>query len=72
MAYTENYTTAEVTILGITGILLINLFQKIKIKIQQQGILTQYISAYGWNFFGNDVFYYLAVKYIPVIQESCF
>jgi hypothetical protein len=32
MAYTENYTTAEVTILGITGILLINLFQKIKNK----------------------------------------
>jgi hypothetical protein len=33
-------------ILGITGILLINLFKNKKIKIQQQGILTQYISAY--------------------------
>jgi hypothetical protein len=34
MAYTENYTTAEVTTSGILiiGILLINLFQKIKNK----------------------------------------
>lgn len=36
MAYTEGYTTAEVTtsqfILGILGILIINAFQKAKIK----------------------------------------
>jgi hypothetical protein len=39
MAYNEGYTTAEITtsqfVLGIIGILLINLFQKTKKKTQR-------------------------------------
>jgi drug/metabolite transporter (DMT)-like permease len=73
MAYTENYTTAEVTtsqfILGITGILLINLFQKIKnkntIKKASSRNIFQLMLA-GTSLGMTSVFYYLAVKYIPV------
>lgn len=73
MAYTENYTTAEVTtsqfILGITGILLINLFQKIKnkntaIKATSRNIFQLMLA--GTSLGMTSVFYYLAVKYIPV------
>lgn len=73
MAYTENYTTAEVTtsqfILGITGILLINLFQKIKnkntaTKASSRNIFQLMLA--GTSLGMTSVFYYLAVKYIPV------
>ena len=73
MAYSENYTTAEVTtsqfILGIIGILLINLFQKIKnkntaVKASSRNILQLMLA--GTSLGMTSVFYYLAVKYIPV------
>ena len=73
MAYTENYTTAEVTtsqfILGITGILLINLFQKVKnkntaTKASSRNIFQLMLA--GTSLGMTSVFYYLAVKYIPV------
>ena len=73
MAYNEAYTTAEVTtsqfILGIIGILLINLFQKTKnkntaIKASRQNIF--HLMLAGTSLGMTSVFYYLAVKYIPV------
>ncbi|SEA89968.1 Threonine/homoserine efflux transporter RhtA [Flavobacterium gillisiae] len=73
MAYNEGYTTAEVTtsqfILGIIGILLINLFQKTKnkntaIKASRQNIF--HLMLAGTSLGMTSVFYYLAVKYIPV------
>ena len=73
MAYTENYTTAEVTtsqfILGIIGILMINLFQKIKnkntaTKASSRNIFQLMLA--GTSLGMTSVFYYLAVKYIPV------
>jgi drug/metabolite transporter (DMT)-like permease len=73
MAYTENYTTAEVTtsqfILGIIGILLINLFQKIKNKNTTKKASSRNIFQLmlaGTSLGMTSVFYYLAVKYIPV------
>lgn len=73
MAYEEGFTTAEVTtsqfILGLIGILLINAFQKVKYK-------TKVVRATSKNIFNlmlagtslgmTSLFYYLAVKYIPV------
>jgi len=73
MAYLEGYTTAEVTssqfILGIIGILLINLFQKIKnkekvLKASKKNIF--HLMLAGTSLGMTSVFYYLAVKYIPV------
>jgi drug/metabolite transporter (DMT)-like permease len=73
MAYDEGYTTAEVTtsqfILGIIGILLINAFQKIKhkdkvIKATPKNIFSLMIA--GTSLGMTSLFYYLAVKYIPV------
>ena len=73
LAYDEGFTTAEVTtsqfIYGILGILLINSFQKIKkgtavIKATKQNIF-QLLFA-GTSLGMTSVFYYLAVKYIPV------
>ena len=73
MAYLEGYTTAEVTssqfILGIIGILLINLFQKNKnkgkaTKASQKNIF--HLMLAGTSLGMTSVFYYLAVKYIPV------
>ncbi|MDA6071268.1 DMT family transporter [Flavobacterium sp. AC] len=73
MAYTEGYTTAEVTtsqfILGIIGILIINAFQKIKHKDKvkkatKKNILSLMIA--GTSLGMTSLFYYLAVKYIPV------
>ena len=73
MAYGEGYTTAEVTssqfILGIIGILLINLFQKNKnrdkvIKASKKNIFNLMLA--GTSLGMTSVFYYLAVKYIPV------
>jgi drug/metabolite transporter (DMT)-like permease len=73
MAYNEGYTTAEVTtsqfILGILGILLINLFQKTKNKntaIKASGRNIFHLMLAGTSLGMTSVFYYLAVKYIPV------
>ncbi|MDP5200017.1 DMT family transporter [Flavobacterium sp. DG2-3] len=73
MAYTEGYTTAEVTtsqfIYGILGILLINLFQRIKnkntaVKASPKNIFSLMLA--GTSLGMTSLFYYLAVKYIPV------
>ncbi|UUW11557.1 DMT family transporter [Flavobacterium plurextorum] len=73
MAYTEGYTTAEVTtsqfILGILGILLINAFQKVKnkgtaVKASSKNIFSLMLA--GTSLGMTSLFYYLAVKYIPV------
>jgi drug/metabolite transporter (DMT)-like permease len=73
MAYDEGYTTAEVTtsqfILGILGILIINLFQKTKnkntvVKASKKNIF--HLMLAGTSLGMTSVFYYLAVKYIPV------
>ncbi|MBW1656434.1 EamA family transporter [Flavobacterium quisquiliarum] len=73
MAYSEGYTTAEVTtsqfIYGITGILLINLFQRIKNKNQTVKATPKNIFSLmlaGTSLGMTSLFYYLAVKYIPV------
>ena len=73
MAYDEGYTTAEVTIsqfvLGILGILIINWFQKAKsenevIKATKKNIFQLMIAGTSMGL--TSVFYYMAVKYIPV------
>ncbi|WP_159802346.1 DMT family transporter [Flavobacterium sp. MK4S-17] len=73
LAYGEGYTTAEVTssqfILGIIGILLINAFQRKKkgaavVKASRKSI-TELMLA-GTSLGLTSIFYYLAVKYIPV------
>lgn len=73
LAYQENYTTAEVTssqfILGIIGILLINTFQKIKKRnevVKASGKNIFHLMLAGTSLGMTSVFYYLAVKYIPV------
>lgn len=73
MAYNEGYTTAEVTssqfILGILGILIINLFQKTKNKnkaVQASKKNIFHLMLAGTSLGMTSVFYYLAVKYIPV------
>jgi cyanate permease len=50
-----------------------DLFQKKKNKNTAKGILT-HISAMQLELLlgMTSVFYYLAVKYIPVLQESCY
>ncbi|RYJ37349.1 permease [Flavobacterium anhuiense] len=73
MAYSEGYTTAEVTtsqfIYGILGILIINLFQRIKnkntaVKASPKNIFNLMLA--GTSLGMTSLFYYLAVKYIPV------
>jgi len=73
MAYSEGYTTAEVTtsqfVLGIIGILLINAFQKIKhkdnvVKASAKNVFSLMLA--GTSLGMTSLFYYLAVKYIPV------
>lgn len=73
MAYDEGYTTAEVTIsqfiLGIIGILIINGFQKAKseneaVKATQKNIFQLMLAGTSTGL--TSVFYYMAVKYIPV------
>ena len=73
LAYDEGFTTAEVTtsqfVYGILGILLINTFQKIKkgttvLKATKQNIFQLMLA--GTSLGMTSVFYYLAVKYIPV------
>ena len=73
LAYQENFTTAEVTssqfIIGIIGLLLINTFQKIKkgnevVKASRSNIFQLMIAGTSMGF--TSIFYYLAVKFIPV------
>lgn len=73
MAYNENYTTAEVTtsqfVYGLLGLLLINAFQKfnnkeIAQKASGKNIKQLIIAGTSTGF--TSLFYYLAVKYIPV------
>ena len=73
LAYDKGFTTAEVTtsqfIYGILGILLINSFQKIKkgttvVKATTRNVFQLMLA--GTSLGMTSVFYYLAVKYIPV------
>lgn len=73
LAYKENFTTAEVTssqfILGILGILIINGLQKFRkkqdvVKATPKNIM--HLMLAGTSLGMTSVFYYLAVKYIPV------
>ncbi|MBY8962588.1 EamA family transporter [Flavobacterium sp. D11R37] len=73
LAYGEGYTTAEVTssqfILGLLGLLLINAFTKTRkkgavIKATQKDIMQLMVA--GTSLGLTSIFYYLAVKYIPV------
>jgi drug/metabolite transporter (DMT)-like permease len=73
MAYEEGYTTAEVTtaqfVLGITGLLIINAFQRAKrkddiVKPTPKNIF--HLMTAGTSLGLTSVFYYMAVKYIPV------
>jgi hypothetical protein len=72
MAYNEGYTTAEITtsqfVLGIIGILLINLFQKTKNKkTSVTSVKAKYISTNaGRTSLGMTSILLFAVKYIPV------
>ena len=73
IAYGEGFTTAEVTtsqfIYGIIGIFILNLFQKVKnkntaIKATKKNIV--HLMLAGTSLGTTSLFYYLAVKYIPV------
>ncbi len=73
LAYKDHFTTAEVSMsqftLGIIGILIINLFQKIKnkdnvVKATKKNIV--HLMTAGTSLGMTSVFYYLAVKFIPV------
>jgi drug/metabolite transporter (DMT)-like permease len=75
MAYNEGYTTAEITssqfILGILGVLIINLFQKIRNKEKNKTLKASkknifHLMLAGTSLGMTSVFYYLTVKYIPV------
>ncbi|CAC9976752.1 EamA family transporter [Flavobacterium panici] len=73
MAYSEGYTTAEVTtsqfVLGIIGILIINAFQKVKNKEKVVKATTKnifHLMLAGTSLGMTSLFYYLAVKFIPV------
>jgi len=73
LAYNEGYTTAEVTtsqiLLGLLGVFIINIFQKARrgpeAKLASKKSITQLIVA-GTSMGFTSVFYYLAVRYIPV------
>lgn len=73
VSYNQGYTTAEVTssqiLLGIAGMLLINLFRKVKkgddvVKATPKNILQLVVAGTSMGF--TSIFYYLAVRYIPV------
>ena len=73
LAYDEGFTTAEVTtsqfIYGIIGLLLLNFFQKVKnkntaTKASKKNIF--HLMLAGTSLGMTSLFYYLAVKYIPV------
>lgn len=73
LAYSEGYTTAEVTtaqfIYGILGILIINAIQKLKSKEATQKATSKNIFQLmlaGTSLGMTSVFYYLCVKYIDV------
>lgn len=72
-AYIEGYTTAEVTssqmLLGVLGMLIIVLFQSLKkgtptLKPTRKDISMLMLAGTSMGF--TSVFYYLAVRYIPV------
>lgn len=73
LAYLEDFTTAEITtsqfVLGILGILLVNLFQKksqvtVAKKASKKNIFQLMLA--GTSLGMTSVFYYLCVKYIDV------
>jgi drug/metabolite transporter (DMT)-like permease len=73
MAYSEGFTTPEVTIAqfvyGILGMLIINIFQKVKkgndvVKASKKNVFQLMLA--GTSLGMTSVFYYLAIKYIPV------
>jgi drug/metabolite transporter (DMT)-like permease len=73
LAYDDGFTTAEVTtsqfVYGIIGLLLLNFFQKVKnknttIKASKRNIF--HLMLAGTSLGMTSLFYYLAVKYIPV------
>lgn len=73
MAYDEGFSTAEVTtaqfVLGIVGLLVINAFLRIKNKKSIGKPTAKNIAQLmlaGTSLGGTSLFYYLAVKYIPV------
>ena len=73
LAYKDGFTTAEVTssqfIYGIIGVLLINLFQKFNNKekaVQASAKNISQLMIAGTSLGMTSIFYYLAVKYIPV------
>lgn len=73
LAYGEGYTTAEVTssqfILGLIGILIINAFQRVKnggTAVKASGSDISKLMFAGTTLGFTGVFYYLAVRYIPV------
>lgn len=73
LAYGEGYTTAEVTtsqfVYGLAGLLLINLFQRTRAKTPvEKASATNIVrlAAAGTSLGFTSLFYYLAVKYIPV------
>jgi drug/metabolite transporter (DMT)-like permease len=73
LAYKENYTTSEVTIAqffyGILGMFIINFFQKNRAKQAVVKASTRnifHLMLAGTSLGMTSVFYYLAVKYIPV------
>lgn len=73
LAYAEGYSTAEVTtsqfVLGLLGMLLINAFQKNKKGnkvIKASGMDIKQLMLAGSSLGFTSLFYYLAVKYIPV------
>ena len=73
IAYGDGYTTAEVTtsqfIYGIIGILILNVTHKIKNKNSAPKASKQnifHLMLAGTSLGMTSIFYYLAVKYIPV------
>lgn len=74
LAYKEGYTTAEVTssqfILGIIGILLINAVQRGRVGsanvVKPTGRNIFFLMLAGTSLGLTSLFYYLAVKFIPV------
>ncbi|MFV8342187.1 EamA family transporter [Flavobacterium sp. XS2P39] len=73
IAYGEGFTTPEVTIAqftyGILGMLIINIFQKAKkrdavVKASKKNIFQLMLA--GTSLGMTSVFYYLAIRYIPV------
>lgn len=73
MAYQEGYTTAEVSgsqfSLGLLGVLILNIFKRVKKNTDEVIILKHQIYQLilaGTSMGFTSVFYYLSVKYIPV------